>query len=99
MAMNSMPTGFLQARFRANIVEFIDSRVTSSDFLGDVRATSTVVIRGKVNLALDGAAEFKCLRASVAHLRGAICQFRPGSEVQERASDDAKYGTFPPPVQ
>jgi phytoene dehydrogenase-like protein len=48
---------------------------------------------GKVNLALDGLPDFKCLPGPGAHLRGAI-SISPSIEYMERAFDDAKYGRF-----
>jgi phytoene dehydrogenase-like protein len=48
---------------------------------------------GKVNLALDGLPDFKCLPGPGAHLRGAI-SISPSVEYMERAYDDAKYGHF-----
>src|SRR5438552_13002975 len=49
---------------------------------------------GKVNLAVDGLPEFKCLPTAETggeHLRGAI-SFSPSVDYMERAYDDAKYG-------
>jgi phytoene dehydrogenase-like protein len=48
---------------------------------------------GKVNLALDGLPDFKCLPGPGAHLRGAI-SISPSVEYMERAFDDAKYGRY-----
>jgi phytoene dehydrogenase-like protein len=48
---------------------------------------------GKVNLALDGLPDFKCLPGPGAHLRGAM-SISPSVEYMERAYDDAKYGDF-----
>jgi phytoene dehydrogenase-like protein len=48
---------------------------------------------GKVNLALDGLPDFKCLPGPGAHLRGAI-SISPSVDYMERAYDDAKYGQF-----
>jgi phytoene dehydrogenase-like protein len=48
---------------------------------------------GKVNLALDGLPNFKCLPGPGAHLRGAI-SISPSIEYMERAFDEAKYGRY-----
>ncbi len=48
---------------------------------------------GKVNLALDGLPDFKCLPGPGAHLRGAI-SISPSVEYMERAYDEAKYGRY-----
>jgi phytoene dehydrogenase-like protein len=63
------------------------------DFLTDVRRYKLRGSSGKVNLALDGLPDFKCLPGPGAHLRGAI-SISPGVEYMERAYDDAKYGDF-----
>ncbi len=47
----------------------------------------------KVNLALEGLPEFKCLPGDGPHLRGDIT-IAPSVEYLERAFDDAKYGEF-----
>jgi len=46
---------------------------------------------GKVNLALDGLPNFKCLPGAGLHLRGAM-SISPSVEYMERAYDEAKYG-------
>ena len=48
---------------------------------------------GKVNLALDGLPDFKCLPGDGHHLRGAI-SISPSYDHLENAYDDAKYGNF-----
>lgn len=48
---------------------------------------------GKVNLALDGLPEFRCLPGPGRHLAGAI-SISPSVDYMERAYDDAKYGWF-----
>src|SRR6202041_295821 len=50
---------------------------------------------GKVNMALDGLPNFKCMPGAGAHLRGAI-SISPSVEYMEGAYDDAKYGNFSP---
>jgi phytoene dehydrogenase-like protein len=64
-----------------------------ADFLADVKRYKLRGSSGKVNLALDGLPDFKCLPGPGAHLRGAI-SISPGVEYMERAYDDAKYGDF-----
>ncbi len=48
---------------------------------------------GKVNLALDGLPDFKCLPGHGRHLYGDIT-LAPDIDTLERAYDDAKYGEF-----
>ena len=53
---------------------------------------------GKVNMALDGLPNFKCLPGVGAHLRGAM-SISPSVEYMESAYDEAKYGHLSsPPV-
>ena len=47
----------------------------------------------KVNLALDGLPEFRCLPGDGPHLRGSIT-IAPGIDYLERAYDEAKYGAY-----
>src|SRR5687767_835526 len=46
---------------------------------------------GKVNLALDGLPDFKCMPGAGPHLRGAV-SISPSVDYMERAYDEAKYG-------
>src|ERR1700687_5305399 len=46
---------------------------------------------GKVNMALDGLPNFKCMPGVGAHLRGAM-SISPSVEYMEKAYDEAKYG-------
>ncbi|HEX8940797.1 MAG TPA: NAD(P)/FAD-dependent oxidoreductase [Candidatus Limnocylindrales bacterium] len=48
---------------------------------------------GKVNLALDGLPDFRCLPGPGDHLRGAM-SFSPSVDYMVRAYEDAKYGRF-----
>ena len=85
---------FLQRRSRSTPSSTSSSRATSP-------TTSSTKSRrykyrgssGKVNLALDGLPNFKCMPGEGAHLRGAM-SFSPSVEYMERAYDDAKYGHF-----
>ncbi|RME54007.1 MAG: NAD(P)/FAD-dependent oxidoreductase [Deltaproteobacteria bacterium] len=54
----------------------------------DVRGSSA-----KVNLALDGVPEFRCMPGQGPHLRGAI-SISPSVDYLERAYDEAKYGRY-----
>ena len=78
---------------RHTFVEFIDSGHLPADFLEEVRRYKYRGSSGKVNLALDGLPNFKCLPGVGAHLRGAM-SISPSVEYMERAYDDAKYGNF-----
>src|SRR5690348_13372685 len=73
--------------------KFLEPRDLPGDFLESVRRYKFRGSSGKVNLALDGLPEFKCLRGAGAHLRGAI-SISPSVDYMERAYDDAKYGNF-----
>src|SRR5205809_963849 len=71
----------------------IDSRGLPGEFLDGVRRDKFRGTSGKVNLALDGLPNFKCMPGPGAHLRGAI-SISPSVEYMEKAYDDAKYGNF-----
>jgi len=73
--------------------KFLEPSQLPGDFLEEVRRYKFRGSSGKVNLALDGLPDFKCLPGSGAHLRGAI-SISPSVEYMERAYDDAKYGEY-----
>src|ERR1700724_560516 len=73
--------------------KFLQPSELPADFLESVRRYKYRGSSGKVNLALDGLPDFKCIPGHGAHLRGAI-SISPSIEYMERASDDAKYGHF-----
>lgn len=73
--------------------KFIEPTELPLDFLESVRRYKFRGSSGKVNIALDGLPEFKCLHGAGAHLRGAI-SISPSIDYMERAYDDAKYGNF-----
>jgi phytoene dehydrogenase-like protein len=73
--------------------KFLEASELPGDFLEDVKRYKFRGSSGKVNLALDGLPEFKCLPGDGAHLRGAL-SISPSVEYMERAYDDAKYGNF-----
>ncbi|GAC1640325.1 MAG: NAD(P)/FAD-dependent oxidoreductase [Candidatus Acidiferrum sp.] len=73
--------------------KFLDPAELPSDFLKDVRRYKYRGSSGKVNLALSGLPDFKCMPGPGAHLRGAI-SISPSVEYMERAYDDAKYGRY-----
>ena len=74
-------------------LEFIDAKDLPGDFVDSVKRYKFRGSSGKVNLALSGLPNFKCLPGLGAHLRGAI-SISPGMEYMERAYDDAKYGRY-----
>jgi phytoene dehydrogenase-like protein len=78
---------------RLTFNRFIDAKELPADFLEEVNRYKFRGSSGKVNLALDGLPEFKCLPGIGAHQRGAI-SISPSVEYMERAYDDAKYGQF-----
>jgi phytoene dehydrogenase-like protein len=63
------------------------------DFLEEINRYKFRGSSGKLNMALDGLPDFKCMPGAGAHLRGAI-SISPSVEYMERAYDDAKYGNF-----
>jgi phytoene dehydrogenase-like protein len=73
--------------------KFLEPSELPGDFLEEVTRYKFRGSSGKVNLALDGLPEFKCMPGDGAHLRGAL-SISPGVEYMERGYDDAKYGDF-----
>src|SRR5437762_3499602 len=73
--------------------KFLEPSELPGEFLQDVKRYKFRGSSGKVNLALDGLPEFRCLPGDGAHLRGAL-SISPSVEYMERAYDDAKYGKF-----
>ncbi len=78
---------------RHTFVEFIEPGHLPEDFLADINRYKFRGSSGKVNLALDGLPNFKCIPGDGPHLRGAI-SISPSVEYMEKAYDDAKYGHF-----
>ena len=79
---------------RLTFTEIHRSRsICPDDFLEEVNRYKFRGSSGKVNMALDGLPNFKCMPGPGAHLRGAI-SISPSVEYMERAYDDAKYGNF-----
>jgi phytoene dehydrogenase-like protein len=78
---------------RLTFVKFMEPGNLPDDFLEEVQRYKFRGSSGKVNLALDGLPDFKCMPGPGAHLRGAI-SISPAVEYMERAYDDAKYGNF-----
>src|SRR5580693_8244235 len=74
-------------------IDFIEPGNIANEFLEEVRRYKYRGSSGKVNLALDGLPNFKCMPGEGAHLRGAM-SISPAVEYMERAYDDAKYGHF-----
>jgi phytoene dehydrogenase-like protein len=74
-------------------LKFLDAKDLPGDFLEEVRRYKYRGSSGKVNLALDGLPEFKCLPGVGRHLRGAM-SISPSVDYMERAYDQAKYGEF-----
>src|SRR5882724_10189803 len=78
---------------RLTFTKFIEAGHLPEDFLEEVNRFKFRGSSGKVNMALSGLPNFKCLPGVGAHLRGAI-SISPSVEYMERAYDDAKYGNF-----
>jgi phytoene dehydrogenase-like protein len=78
---------------RLTFNKFIDADQLPADFLEDINRFKYRGSSGKVNMALDGLPNFKCMPGIGPHLRGAM-SISPSVEYMERAYDDAKYGNF-----
>jgi phytoene dehydrogenase-like protein len=78
---------------RLTFNKFIEANELPPDFLEDINRFKYRGSSGKVNMALDGLPNFKCMPGIGPHLRGAI-SISPSVEYMERAYDDAKYGNF-----
>ena len=74
-------------------LKFMEAKDLPGDFVDSVKRYKFRGSSGKVNIALSGLPEFKCLPGVGAHLRGAI-SISPGMDYMERAYDDAKYGRY-----
>src|SRR6201986_209004 len=78
---------------RLTFTKFMGPEHLPGDFLEEINRYKFRGSSGKVNMALDGLPNFKCMPGPGAHLRGAI-SISPTVEYMERAYDDAKYGNF-----
>jgi phytoene dehydrogenase-like protein len=78
---------------RLTFTKFMGPEHLPGDFLEEINRYKFRGSSGKVNMALDGLPDFKCMPGPGAHLRGAI-SISPSVEYMERAYDDAKYGNF-----
>src|SRR5947208_1067085 len=74
-------------------LKLMDSKELPPEFIDEIKRYKFRGSSGKVNLALDGLPNFKCMPGPGAHLRGAI-SISPSVEYMEKAYDDAKYGNF-----
>jgi len=78
---------------RLTFMKMVGAGHLPADFVDDIKRYKFRGSSGKVNLALDGLPDFKCMPGPGTHLRGAI-SFSPSVEYMERAYDDAKYGRY-----
>jgi phytoene dehydrogenase-like protein len=78
---------------RVTFVKLMEPGNLDDEFLEDINRFKFRGSSGKVNLALDGLPDFKCLPGRGAHLHGAI-SISPSVAYMEKAYDDAKYGDF-----
>jgi len=78
---------------RQTFTKMVGEAHLPDEFVEDVNRYKYCGSSGKVNLALDGLPNFKCLSGIGTHLRGAI-SISPSVDYMERAYDDAKYGRF-----
>ena len=78
---------------RLTFIKLMEPGNLPDDFVQEVQRFKFRGSSGKVNLALDGLPDFKCMPGEGAHLRGAM-SISPAVDYMERAYDDAKYGNF-----
>src|SRR6266446_9803214 len=78
---------------RLTFMKMVGEEHLPDDFTEDLKRYKYRGTSGKVNLALAGLPNFKCLPGVGAHLRGAV-SISPSVEYMERAYDEAKYGRF-----
>ncbi len=78
---------------RLTFMKMVGEEHLPDDFTNDLKRYKYRGSSGKVNLALDGLPNFKCLPGAGPHLRGAV-SISPSIEYMERAYDEAKYGHF-----
>jgi phytoene dehydrogenase-like protein len=78
---------------RLTFMKMVGEENLPDDFTDDLKRYKYRGSSGKVNLALDGLPDFKCLPGAGPHLRGAV-SISPSVEYMERAYDEAKYGRF-----
>jgi phytoene dehydrogenase-like protein len=78
---------------RLTFMKMVGEEHLPDDFTEDLKRYKYRGSSGKVNLALAGLPNFKCLPGVGPHLRGAV-SISPSVEYMERAYDEAKYGRF-----
>jgi phytoene dehydrogenase-like protein len=76
---------------RLTFTKMIEPGNLPDDFMEGVQRYKFRGSSGKVNMALDGLPNFKCMPGDGLHLRGAM-SISPAVEYMERAYDEAKYG-------
>ena len=78
---------------KQSFLNLVSENELPNEFVKDIKNFRIRGSSGKVNLALDGLPDFKCLPGDGHHLRGAI-SISPSYDHLENAYDDAKYGDF-----
>ena len=78
---------------RLTFMKMVGEEHLPADFVDDIKRYKFRGSSGKVNMALDGLPDFKCMPGAGPHLRGAV-SISPSVEYMERAYDDAKYGRY-----
>ena len=76
---------------RLTFTKMIEPGNLPDEFMDGVKRYKFRGSSGKVNMALDGLPNFKCMPGVGAHLRGAM-SISPSVEYMEKAYDEAKYG-------
>ncbi|MGC9997658.1 MAG: NAD(P)/FAD-dependent oxidoreductase [Terriglobia bacterium] len=78
---------------KRTFLKLVESSHLDKEFLGAVRAFKSEGVSMKINLALDGLPDFKCLPGSqLAPHHKTTIHICPTLEYIERAFDDSKYG-------
>jgi len=78
---------------KRTFLKLVDARHLDGEFLEGVRAFKSEGVSMKINLALDGLPDFKCLPgAQLAPHHKTTIHICPTLEYIERAFDDSKYG-------
>jgi len=78
---------------KVTFLKLLDGRDLPADFMAAIRALKIEGVSMKINLALDGLPDFKCLPGSqLAPHHKTTIHICPTLEYIERAYDDSKYG-------
>ncbi len=77
---------------KVTFLRLVEERHLPDDFLADIRRFRSEGTSCKINLALNGLPDFKCLPGAPGPQHRATMHLCPSIDYVERAWDDAKYG-------